>query len=264
MRSRYLLELTTPDVARYLGDGGDLALLPLGPTEMHGPHLPLGTDLYVARAVALRVAEAADGIVLPDLAYNWSGATDGFPGTLSIEPELMQQMVASILRKAMRMGFQRLVIISAHGPNNAMLMPVARRFFEVEGLPVFVPNLIRFDDPKMRGLFAQPDTFGGEGTMVLGALHILGQSGLYGEAEMRRADKAPELPASLRRLQRAGTVGYLFQDPRQHACPSEAISLQRGIEFIEGLIPPIVAALDDLRQYIGDLKTMKNSGTWRA
>jgi creatinine amidohydrolase len=264
MRSRYLLELTTPEVAKYLADGGDLALLPTGPTEMHGPHLPLGTDLYVARAVALRVAEVANGVVLPDLAYNWSGATDGFPGTLSIEPELMQQMVASILRKALRMGFQRLVVISAHGPNDAILMPVARRFFEVEGVPVFVPRLISFNDPKMRAIFAEPDTFGGEGTMVLGALHVLGQPELYSEAEMRRADHAPDMLASLRRLGGAGTVGYFFQDPRQHACPSEAISLQRGVEFIEGLIPPIVAALGDLSQYIADLKTMKNTGTSRV
>ena len=52
----------------------------------------------------------------------------------------MQQMITSILRKALRMGFQRLVIISMHGPNDAMLMPVARRFFEIEGVPVFVPQ----------------------------------------------------------------------------------------------------------------------------
>lgn len=44
MRSRYLLDLTMPEVEKYLADGGDLALLPIGPTEMHGPHLPLGTD----------------------------------------------------------------------------------------------------------------------------------------------------------------------------------------------------------------------------
>jgi creatinine amidohydrolase len=264
VRSRYLLELTTPEVEKYLADGGDLALLPVGPTEMHGPHLPLGTDMYVARAVALKVAEAADGIVLPDLAYNWSGATDGFAGTLSVEPELMQQMIASILRKAARMGFKRLVLISLHGPNNAVLMPVARRFFETEGVPVFVPHVLRFEDPKMRALFDGPDTFGGEGTMVLGALHILGQPELYSETEMRRADQAPELPESLRRLQRAGTIGFFFQEPRQHACPSEAISLQRGLEFIEALIPPIVAALGDLRQYIADLKAMKNTGTWRT
>ena len=60
-----LLELTTPDVEKYLAEGGDLALLPIGPTEMHGPHLPLGTDLFDACAVALRVAEAANGIILP-------------------------------------------------------------------------------------------------------------------------------------------------------------------------------------------------------
>ena len=57
MRSRLLLELTTPEVEAYLAQGGKTALLPVGCVEMHGPHQPIGTDSIVAKAFALRIAD---------------------------------------------------------------------------------------------------------------------------------------------------------------------------------------------------------------
>ena len=75
MRSRFLLELTTPEVEAYLAEGGTTALLPVGCVEMHGPHQPIGTDSIVAKAFALRIAQAANGIVLPTIHYTWPGST---------------------------------------------------------------------------------------------------------------------------------------------------------------------------------------------
>ena len=110
MRSRFLLELTTPEVEAYLAEGGTTALLPVGCVEMHGPHMPIGTDSIVAKAFALRIAEAANGIVLPGVHYTWAGSTDGFAGTLAVEPELVYKTVESIALKAWRMGLRRVLL----------------------------------------------------------------------------------------------------------------------------------------------------------
>jgi creatinine amidohydrolase/Fe(II)-dependent formamide hydrolase-like protein len=59
------MELTTPEVEQYLAGGGKTALLPVGSVEMHGPHQPIGTDTLIAKAFALRIAEQADGLVIP-------------------------------------------------------------------------------------------------------------------------------------------------------------------------------------------------------
>ena len=71
-----LAELTSAAVA------GDLLVVPLGATEQHGPHLPLGTDTVIASA--LRGSRRRDAVVAPALPYGSSGEHAGFPGTLSI------------------------------------------------------------------------------------------------------------------------------------------------------------------------------------
>ena len=140
MRSRFLLELTTPEVEAYLAEGGTTALLPVGCVEMHGPHQPVGTDSIVAKAFALRIAEAANGIVLPQVHYSWPGSTDGFAGTLAIEPELVYQTVRSVLLKAWRMGLRRLLILSIHHGNHYPLYMLVRRIYEEPHMPVVYVN----------------------------------------------------------------------------------------------------------------------------
>ncbi len=59
---RWIQELTWPDVEEYL-KRGDTALVPVGATEQHGPHCPLGTDAAEAIATAEEVAERADALI---------------------------------------------------------------------------------------------------------------------------------------------------------------------------------------------------------
>ena len=72
-------ELTTRAVT------GDLLVIPLGATEQHGPHLPLGTDTIIATALA----SSLDAVVAPALPYGSSGEHAGFAGTLSIGREAL-------------------------------------------------------------------------------------------------------------------------------------------------------------------------------
>ena len=76
-----------------------VAIVPLGATEQHGPHLPLGTDTTIACALAFGLAAARDDVVVaPALPYGSSGEHAGFPGTLSIGQDALRVVVLELAR----------------------------------------------------------------------------------------------------------------------------------------------------------------------
>lgn len=60
-----LEELTAPDFVKAVDKSSKTVILPIGVFEKHGPHMPLGTDLYTAREIALRAAEKEYTVVFP-------------------------------------------------------------------------------------------------------------------------------------------------------------------------------------------------------
>src|SRR3954447_10661614 len=97
-----LAEATSPEAA------GDLLVVPLGATEQHGPHLPLGTDTAIAVAVASGLAGDA---VAPPLPFGASGEHAGFPGTLSIGRAATELVLVELGRSACE-TFARLLFVN--------------------------------------------------------------------------------------------------------------------------------------------------------
>ena len=121
---RYLWgELTWPEAADCLRQM-DVALLPVGAVEQHGPHLPLDTDTFDADYLSRSVAEACSEpkpLVLPVIPYGISYHHDDFKGTISISNESLSRMVYDIGVSVARNGVRKLVIINGHGGNSAAL-----------------------------------------------------------------------------------------------------------------------------------------------
>ncbi len=110
--------MTYPQVER-LAARTDLALLPVGPPEAHGPHLPVGTDLIAARELCERAARdlAARDIeclIAPPLPYCLAEVAAPFPGTITVRAEVVATLVADICRSLARSGFRRTLIVSGH------------------------------------------------------------------------------------------------------------------------------------------------------
>jgi mycofactocin system creatininase family protein len=99
-------ETTTLDVS-----GSDLLVVPLGATEQHGPHLPLGTDTIIASALA---ASLDGAVVAPALPFGSSGEHAGFPGTLSIGRAALITVLVELVRSS---SFARVLFVNAHGGN---------------------------------------------------------------------------------------------------------------------------------------------------
>lgn len=115
-------ELSSEALAALPRRGIDMAILPVGATEQHGPHLPLGVDTFSTVAVA-EGASARTGIpVLPALAYGCSlGHSKKWPGTMSLRPETLARLVFEIGEWVMAAGFTRLLLLNGHVTNWAPL-----------------------------------------------------------------------------------------------------------------------------------------------
>lgn len=104
--------------------GIDIALLPVGAIEQHGPHLPLDVDSFDAEYLAKKVAEACSDpkpLVLPLIPYGVSYHHDDFKGTISISNNTLSQLIYEIGLSISKNGIKKLVIINGHGDNSPTL-----------------------------------------------------------------------------------------------------------------------------------------------
>jgi creatinine amidohydrolase len=261
MRSLFLDELTTTEVEGYFKRGGRTALIPVGSVEMHGPHLPIGTDMMIARAFSIRLAAETDGIIFPDVAYSWAGATEGFAGTVSLPPEKFMETVTLVAVKAWKMGFRRIAVISVHGPNDEAMFLCVRRLYETHGVAAQYLNPWRPQSPSAAEVFAGKWGAGMEASLLLAALDVLGRSSLYTEKELARDDPAP--PLLVRSLGLKGAVGCFYQDKRHHVAPTRHTSKARGLEFFDLQVKPLASSIKALDKYVRLARRQKNQGWFR-
>ena len=126
--SGYWADHSSDDLRRLAVDS--IAVLPLGATEQHGPHLPLGVDTdltdAVIRAHFPHLDESQSILVLPTLSITKSDEHAEFAGTLSLSAETLLAVLRDIGDSVARAGIRRLVFFSGHGGNAAVLSIAAR------------------------------------------------------------------------------------------------------------------------------------------
>lgn len=116
------------------------AILPLGATEQHGPHLPLATDTLLAEELARRVAQKSVGLVLPPLPIGYSWVWRDMPGTLTLSFDTFRAVIKDIARSLHRTGCQSLLILTAHGANVQPLKYTVREL--ADELPLRILHLM--------------------------------------------------------------------------------------------------------------------------
>lgn len=113
--------MTYDEVEEYLRSGPGIAILPSGATEQHGVHGAIGTDTFAAIVVAEKVAELVDGVLLPPLPYGVSVNHVKFPGTVTLQPSTLAQVIKEICLNLVRDGFKTILVITGNRGNEDAL-----------------------------------------------------------------------------------------------------------------------------------------------
>jgi len=122
----YLADEAWPDLETYFEEES-IALVPLGSTEQHGPHLPEGTDHLIAEAYAREAAERTGYLCTPTITVGVSPHHRQFHGTMWADAPAFRDYVESIARNLTYHGIDRIVFVNAHGGNVEHLREVGRR-----------------------------------------------------------------------------------------------------------------------------------------
>lgn len=242
-----LSDLTWEEL-RALDKARAVVILPVGATEAHGPHLPLGTDVIIAQAMARRGAEklerrGATVLLAPPLAYTVANYAAGFAGTVSIRPETEHALLEDIAHSLSAHGIRYLALANAHlEPAHIGALHAAAEHITAAGLLTVVfpdvtrkPWALRLTDEFKSGA-CHAGQF--EGSIVMAERPELVRE------EIRR--ELPANPASLSRAIRDGKSTFeAAGGPRAYfGYPAQASAAegQDTIEVLGALLDEAVAA----------------------
>ncbi len=140
--SVWLQDMTWEEAQNMIAKSRRTILIPVGSTEQHGFHLPLGTDTMVAAAIAQDAGKKADVPVAPPLWFGWSPHHMVLPGTITVRPEILSELGFDIISSLARHGFENFVLINGHRIVNITWLQVAAERAKRElgaGVVIFDP-----------------------------------------------------------------------------------------------------------------------------
>lgn len=113
-------ELTGDEFPEAVKASEGVCLLPLSVIERHAHHLPLGTDMYIGREMCQRAAALEPAVIFPDYIFGQILEARHCAGTIAIDADLMLRLFDNVCREIARNGLHKIVLVNAHGGNNAL------------------------------------------------------------------------------------------------------------------------------------------------
>lgn len=132
-----LHDLTWPEIEARK-DEVECILIPVGSTEQHGPHLTVATDATRAEKFCLRVGRELYPkiLVAPVISVGISRHHMDFPGTITLRPDTLVNTIFDYVNSLDEHGFDRFMIINAHGGNHNALGIATEKIRDELGLVV--------------------------------------------------------------------------------------------------------------------------------
>ena len=247
-----LLEMLPGEVAERLESGKDIAIIPIGSVEQHGPHELLGCDTYYTLAKCVCIARHCGGTILPLVPFTWVGGTFYFSGGVNVRQKVIMDYLRAVIRAAWRAGFRRILIVNSHGGSFYAMRSLPQEMLVEDGIPV----MSVYGDAGAPG--AKERRGGGLG----GALRLLGREDLvadlerYTKAAVKEFGAAPEPAVSVKPYMQArglGVVGGDYLDEVRHVSPSMEFDIDASVERIEEIGRHVAGLLDDWGKLVAEL-----------
>ena len=107
-------ELSSDAIKEEIKKNG-IVIMPIGSTEQHGPHLPTGTDTLEGWAIAKKVADKLNLLLLPIVPFGYSEDHCPRPGTITLSMETLKQIIRDVSKNLARDGAKHIIVMSGHG-----------------------------------------------------------------------------------------------------------------------------------------------------
>lgn len=239
-------ELTATDFAAAVRETGVCAVA-MGVIEKHGEHLPLGTDYLNGHHIACLAAELEPAVVFPPFYFGQIYEARCFPGTLTIKPTLLIELIRSVFDEIGRNGFKKIVIYNAHGGNSRLLPFLAQcSLWEKKSYSIYLPSS-RLTPERARQWEAICET-----TRHGHACECETSISLANHPHLVKMERVPDSPAEpLGRMSHlpptfAG-IGWYSSYPEHYAGDARVASAEKGRALRQLIV-------DSLAEYIAAVK----------
>ena len=241
-------EITAPNFVKAVQQSGGVCLLPIGILEKHGPHLPLGTDIFECRKVATMAAEKEYSVVFPTYYTGQINEARHQPGTIAYSPDLIWKMLQETCDELSRNGLKKIIIVNGHGGNNDFL-----RYFCMSQLHTpkdyvlvfFQPNNSQETEKKIEAL-RQTKTGGHADEMETSMMRYIrpdlvkvDQAGTQSGKNQARLAEIP--------FQYTG-IWWYAQYPNHYAGDATKSSVELGKLIVESVADQLVELIKKLKQ----------------
>ena len=239
-------ELTAPEFAAAVQETG-VCVIALGVIERHSDHLPLGTDFLVGHKIACLAAKKEPAVVFPPFYFGQIYEARCFPGTVTIKPTLLLELIQGVFDEIGRNGFKKIIVVNAHGGNDYLLPFLAQcALWEEKPYSLYIPTELLTPERHQEWKTLRETTFGG---------HACEQetSGVYGTyPHLVRKDKVPAQPgAPLGRMGHLPPtftgIGWYSDYPQHYAGDARPATEEKGQVLVR-----LVA--ETLAEYIAAVK----------
>jgi creatinine amidohydrolase len=224
----------------------NLAILPWGATEAHNYHLPHGTDVIEATAIAERSAAAAVErgaklIVLPAIPFGNNAQQLDQVATIHLSTATALAILSDVAHSLQKQGIDRLVILNGHGGND--FKPLVRDVQERTGLLIVVINFFQLIPDKVKQIFAEPGDHAGELETSL-IMHLRPEL-----VAMEHAGRGSTVPMNTTALKQPGVWTprpWSRSHPDTGAGDPQHATPEKGAAYLQALIDAITPLLVEL------------------
>jgi len=239
-------ELTASEFKKAVGKTG-LCVAAMGVVEKHGEHLPLGTDFLNAHKIACLAAEREPAVVFPPFYFGQIYEARCFPGTITLEPTLLLELVQGIFDEIGRNGFEKIVIYNGHGGNDHLLAFLAQcGLWEEKAYSLYLPQNILGPERRKRWQETCETTEHGH------ACECETSISLANHAHLVKMDQVPDKPAAaqgrMKHLPQTFTgIRWYSNYPNHYAGDARTATEEKG-RILRGLL------VDSLAEYLAAVK----------